>query len=481
MRVPPADISAGLAQGTDEAMLCAKCAPAAQSAHAAAAPASARSVAVAHAAGAAIADRGKTKPRSGTAVLEKNHAANALPSASSQKKMMLIGAGITGLAVAGLVAVFMSGSGKSKTDLARSESKQPAKPDTSRQSYTPPKPAPDDHAKPGGGLMNAIADERVKGTAPKSENPDAAKLQKAGGQYPAKPGDDTPAPASSAESKTPADPKPNPFVDAGANPASPLTPDDKLAENNKPGGRPGSNEPVNDVEPAAPVAEKPKTDPVPEPAAPPAAKLGDSAAKTQDKKPVSAPFKPPVKGQFTDMFPPDRASYVERDISRYDGWSWLCSVPNGFTVKDGVCSLNKMGFLNLGNFASKEFDVLLEAEIGKDTAIGIVLGNANEYTNILLVHGQSMTRGVIDSSKTADNVTFDKEGKAHGVKEQWIPLLITVRNTGWEVFNSNNNKAIYKTTPTKPVIVPSFGFWLFGLNNSQTPAAKIRKLRLKVY
>jgi hypothetical protein len=426
LRIPPADIEAGLTVGSDDEVLCAKCTPAFKKASTEAKKATteirvplaeaARSTVLLSAARATpahgnrvsasgITGRARARARSSTQVIDKNRVTEPQPSPPASRKNLVIAAG-GGLCLLALIVFAFIGPAK-KTNVSSAETKSESKPQVTIPEKKPsdvasaaPSKASEEPAEKPRGLLDSLVEER---------------RQRRDATGPA-------LPSSRAETNA----KSAPF-----------------------------SEPADNA-----VA---------------VASLEKSGAGAVAPPPTRAAF---VKGSLSDLFA-DRVSYVENNVSKLDGWIWSSRETDGFAVKDGVCSFSKPGNLILGNFTSKEFEVSLEVELSKDSALGIITGSANELSNMLLVTPAGAIPATLEAGKAANDVQpVQNDGRLHGITTPWVPLRIVIRNDGWEVFNATTNKSIMKAMPPKTVIMPSFGFLLLGQNNNHKPTAKIRNVKL---
>lgn len=212
---------------------------------------------------------------------------------------------------------------------------------------------------------------------------------------------------------------------------------------------------------------------------------------TPPPPPAAKPKPAFERGKQCALFPADRESKTVDHQSpamaqgqksginetKYDGWSFMGQKLDCWNVKGGILSLNNQCALTLDGFPSKEFDLKMEVELGARSAIAVMLGSANEGISLMAVVPNAVLPGVWDQTKTQNNVQMDnKAAKPTGVKDNWIPIRITVAQGMVEVFAGN--KSVYKERMVNATKFPQFGFLMLGINNNATPTAKVRNATL---
>ncbi|MBI3828740.1 MAG: hypothetical protein HY291_04445 [Planctomycetes bacterium] len=214
-----------------------------------------------------------------------------------------------------------------------------------------------------------------------------------------------------------------------------------------------------------------------QPATPPAAQAKPKPAFERGKQ--CALFPADRESKTVDHQSPAMAQGQKSGINetKYDGWSFMGQKLDAWNVKGGILSFNNQCALTLDGFPSKDFDLKMEVELGGKSALAVMLGSANEGISLMAILPNAVLPGVWDQTKTQNNVQMDnKAAKPTGVKENWIPIRITVVQGMVEVFAGN--KSVYKEKVSNPTKFPQFGFLVLGVSNNPTPTAKIRNATL---
>jgi hypothetical protein len=223
----------------------------------------------------------------------------------------------------------------------------------------------------------------------------------------------------------------------------------------------------------------------------PVAEGGDTKKTDQPgpNKTPPAPVKPKapafVRGKPCDLFPPDRTSHAENVPDpknagkmtmgeKYDGWNFNSQQVQGFSVKDGVLNIDKQGIMILDQYPVLEYRISFEVELSKNSAVGLLVGANGAIVNLMIVTETHCLSGTWDQGKTENNVNGDnKSAKAHGVKDGWIPVQVSVRADSVDFVIGNRPAMNLKLA--KPSSMAQLGFMLLGTNKNNSPTCKIRK------